>query len=93
VGVLGGGRDLIDEVREQLDTTVRNVEGVLSTQGDIIGVAEEPTLAKAQACVQYLRDAAASGEDGINAPLLKACLEGIEWVILAVWCVGWAPVA
>jgi len=40
VGVLGRGRDLINEVQEQLDVAVRNVEGVLSAQGDGIGVAE-----------------------------------------------------
>jgi hypothetical protein len=30
VGVLGGGRDLTDEVREELDVAVRNVKKVLS---------------------------------------------------------------
>ncbi len=87
MGVLGRGKDLINEVREQLDVAVRNVEGVLLAQGDGIGVAEEPTLAKVQACVQCLRDVTAPCEDGITAPLFKACPEGIEWlhwVILAV---------
>jgi len=74
-------------VREQLDVVVRNVEGVLSTQGDGIGVAEKPTLAKVQACVQCLRDVVTPSEDGIITPLLKVCPEGIEWlhrVIMAV---------
>jgi hypothetical protein len=66
---------------------MRNVEGVLSAQGDNIGVVEELTLVEVQACVQCLCDVAASGEDGITAPLLKVCPEGIEWlhrVILVV---------
>ncbi|CAK9862887.1 unnamed protein product [Sphagnum jensenii] len=81
-------KDLINEVRKQLDVAVRNVEGVLPTQGDNIGVVEEPTLVKVQACVQCLCDAVAPCEDGINAPLFKACPEGIEWlhwVILGCW--------
>ncbi len=91
MGVLGCGRDLINEVREQLDIAVRNVEEVLSAQGDDIGVAEELTLTKVQTCVQCFRDVVAPCEDGITAPLLKAYPEGIEWlhwVILAVWHVG-----
>lgn len=66
---------------------MRNVKGVLSVQGDDTGVADEPTFAKLQACVQYLHDAVAPGEDGITSPLLKVWPEGIEWlhwVILAV---------
>jgi len=46
--------------------------------------------------VLSLRDATAPSEDGITAPLLKACPEGIAWVhrvILAVWKVGWVSVA
>ncbi len=60
------------------------------------GAGEEPSLAKVQTCVLSLRDVAAPGEDGITAPLLKACPEGIAWlhkVILAVWKAGGAPVA
>ncbi|CAM6012358.1 unnamed protein product [Sphagnum balticum] len=38
--------DFIDEVREQLDTAFKNIEGVLSAQGDDTRVAEELTLAK-----------------------------------------------
>jgi len=46
--------------------------------------------------VLSLRDVVAPGEDGITAPLLKACPEGITWlhrVILAVWKAGRALVA
>jgi hypothetical protein len=74
-------------VREQLDVVVRNVERVLSTQGDGTRVVEKPTLAKVQACVQCLRNATTPSEDGIITPLFKACPEGIEWlhwVIMAV---------
>jgi hypothetical protein len=46
VGVLGGGRHLTDEVWEHLDATMKNVERVLSAQGDGTGVTEEPTLAE-----------------------------------------------
>ncbi len=66
---------------------MRNVEGVLLAQGDDTGVAEEPTLAEVQACVQCPCDVAAPDEDGITTLLFKACLEGIEWlhwVILVV---------
>lgn len=70
MGVLGGGKDFIDEVQEQLDALVRNIEGVLSAQGDDTGVAKEPTLVEVQTCVQCLRDAATPSEDGIIAPLL-----------------------
>jgi hypothetical protein len=83
-------------VREQLDDVVRNVERVLLAQKDGTGVAKKPTLVEVQACVQCLRDAIASSEDGITALLLKACPKGIEWlhrVILAVWHVGQALVA
>ncbi len=75
---------------------MRNVEGVLSAQGDGTRVAEELILAEVQACVQCLYDVATPGEDGFTTPLFKACLEGIEWlhrVIMAVWCVGQASVA
>jgi hypothetical protein len=40
VGVLGGGRDLNDQVREQLDVAMRNVRRVLLTQGYGIRVSE-----------------------------------------------------
>jgi hypothetical protein len=95
-GVLGGGRDLTNEVREQLDATVWEVEGMLVAEAGGTGVGEEPSLAKVQTCVLSLRDAAAPGEDVIIAPLLKAYPEGIAWlhrVILAVWKAGRAPVA
>jgi hypothetical protein len=95
-GVLGGGRDLTDEVREQLDAAMREVEGVLVAEARGTGAGEEPSLAEVQACVLSLCDAAAPGEDGITAPLLKACPEGIAWlhrVILAVWKAGRALVA
>ncbi len=75
---------------------MKNVKGVLSAQWDGTGVAEEPTLAKVQACVQCLRDVATPGEDDITTPLLKACFEGIEWlhrVILAIWREGRVPMA
>ncbi len=90
-GVLGGGRDLTDKVREQLDTAVREVEGTLVAKGGCTRVGEEPSLAEVQACVLSLRDVVAPGEDDIIAPLLKACPEGIAWlhrVILAVWKAG-----
>lgn len=67
-------------MQEQLDVVVRNVEGVLSTQGDGTWVVEKPTLAKVQACVQCLHNAATPSEDGIITPLLKACPEGIGWL-------------
>jgi hypothetical protein len=95
-GILGGGRDLTDEVWEQLDVVVREVEGVLVAEAGGTGAGEEPSLAEVQACVLSLRDAAALGEDGITAPLLKACPEGTTWlhrVILAVWKAGRASVA
>jgi hypothetical protein len=59
---------------------VRNVEGVLSAQGDGTGVVEEPSLVEVQACVQCLCNVAAPSEDDIISPLLKACPEGIEWL-------------
>lgn len=95
-GVLGGGRDLADEVREQLDAIVREVEGVMVVEARGTGVGEEPSLAGVQACVLSLRDVVAPSEDDIIAPFLKACPEGIAWlhpVILAVWKTGRAPVA
>jgi hypothetical protein len=95
-GVLGGGRDLTDEVQEQLDTTVWEVEGVLVAEAGGTGAGEEPSLVEVQACVLSIRDATAPGEDDITAPLLKACLEGTTWlhrVILAVWKAGRALVA
>jgi hypothetical protein len=95
-GVLGGGRDLTNEVREQLDATVREVEGVLVAEAGGIGAGEEPSLEEVQAYVLSLCDAAAPSEDDITAPLLKACPEGIAWlhrVILVVWKAGRAPVA
>jgi hypothetical protein len=46
VGVLGGGRHLIDEVWEHMDAAVKNVEGVLLAQGDSTRVTMEPTLAE-----------------------------------------------
>jgi len=96
VRVLGGGRDLTDKVWEQLDATVREVEGVLVAKAGGTGAGEEPLLVEVQACVLSLRDAVAPGEDGITTPLLKACPEGIAWlhrVILAVWKAGRALVA
>ncbi len=95
-GVLGGGRDLTDEVREQLDATMQEVEGVVVAEAGGTGAGEEPSLAKVQAYVLSLRDAAAPGEDDISAPLLKACPDEIAWlhcVILAVWKAGRALVA
>ncbi len=94
--VLGGGRDLTDEVREQLDAAVREVEGVLVAKAGGTRVGEEPSLAEVQVCVLSFRDVAAPGEDDITGPLLKACLKGIawlHWVILVVWKAGRAPVA
>jgi hypothetical protein len=79
-----------------LDVAVKNIEGVLSAQGDSTRVAEEPNLAKVQTCVQCLCDAVALGEDGITTPLLKVFPKGIEWlhqVILAISRVGRALMA
>ncbi|CAM6013163.1 unnamed protein product [Sphagnum balticum] len=87
VQVLGDGKDITDEVREQLNVVVKNIEGVLLAQGDGTRVTEEPTLAEVQACVKCLHDIVAPGEDGITTPLLKACPKGIKWshqVILVV---------
>jgi hypothetical protein len=96
VRVLGGGRDLTDEVREQLDADVWEVDGVLVAEAGGTRAGEEPSLVEVQACVFSLRDAVAPGEDDITAPLLKACPEGIAWlhrVILAMWKAGRALVA
>jgi hypothetical protein len=46
VGVFRGGKDLNDEVREHLDTTVKYVKGVLSAQRDGTRVAKKPTFAE-----------------------------------------------
>jgi hypothetical protein len=45
-GVLGGGKDLINEVQEQLDAAVREVEGVLVAEAGGTGAGEEPSLAE-----------------------------------------------
>jgi len=44
VRVLGGGRDLTDEVWEQLDATVREVDGVLVAEAGGTRAGEEPSL-------------------------------------------------
>jgi hypothetical protein len=43
-GVLGGGRDLTNELREQLDAAVRGVEGVLVAEAGGTGAGEERSL-------------------------------------------------
>ena len=77
-----------EELRQQLPTP--------QLQPPPPGCADPPSLEEVAAAVKQLRNAAAAGEDGVTARMLKAAPAAVGWmhaVISLVWETGEAPVA
>jgi sorting nexin-29 len=93
--LLGGAAELSNEVRNQMEAEVvvfelqhAQVEDMRSSHGDC------PTLDEVASCIKVLRNHAASGEDQIDARMLKAGPIVTTWlhrVVAAVWASGKAP--